>query len=373
MIAPHGRGHRGDVDDVEGHRQRTVFQDVRQVTGFLDVEVSFDLRLSAENGLIEPRSRHHHAVENDRERVTGGGTGPALRQRTEFGGRLGERTGSLGVELQGHDPPDALLRQLGVGVGHTYTLDEGRLHHVLLSAGLIASAQPFGRVVGCATGQVDRVDAIEGVDLGLELRAVIRCLDDLRTLSPAVARRFVSGLGGVTVSGVGIRRVDRERTEHVPHRPEVQQGGALDKLDDPVLSQTRDRDDDRRRISRTLGGHFGLGDAEAVHAGTNDLDRLCELLVSDLGSFDDGLRHQDHLGAALKVEAEADRGIGARPKGPDDATDEQDDQGDQRSPWLRCCRWCHRSPRMRMGFEPAGCRLSRSATALRLPPVPSRR
>ena len=118
--------------------------------------------------------------------------------------------------------------------------------------------------------------------------------------------------------------------------------------------------------------HFGLGDAEAVHAGTNDLDRLCELLVSDLGSFDDGLRHQDHLGAALKVEAEADRGIGARPKGPDDATDEQDDQGDQRSPWLRCCRWCHRSPRMRTGFQPAGCRLSRSATALRLPPEPSR-
>ena len=301
MIATHGRGHRGDVDDVEGHRQRTVFQDVRQVTGFLDVEVTFDLRLSAENGLVEPRSRHHHAVENDRERVTGRGAGPALRQRTEFGGRLGERTGSLGVELQGHDPPDALLRQLGVGVGHTYTLDESRLHHVLLSAGLIASAQPFGRVVGCSTGQVDRVDAIEGVDLGLELRAVIRCLDDLRTLSPAVARRIVSGLGGVTVSSVGIRRVDRERTEHVPHRPEVQQGGALDKLDDPVLSQTRDRDDDRRRISRTLGGHFGLGDAEAVHAGTNDLDRLCELLVSDVGSFDDGLRHQDHLGAALKV------------------------------------------------------------------------
>ena len=120
----------------------------------------------------------------------------------------------------------------------------------------------------------------------------------------------------------------------------------MDKLDDPVLSQTRDRDDDRRRISRTLGGHLGLGDAEAVDAGANDFHRLRELLVSDLGSFDDGLWHQDHLGAALKVEAEADRGIGAGPKGPHNATNEQDDQGDQRSPWLRCCGWCHRSPRV---------------------------
>ena len=282
------------------------------------------------------------------------------------------------------------MGELGVGVGHTHTFDERRLHHVLLSAGLIASTQPFGRVIGCAAGQVDRVEAIQGVDLGLELRAVVGRLDDLRTLSSAVAGRFVSGLfglrsiafscitfgritfRGIGVRGIGVRRVDRERTEHIPHRPEVQQGRSLNKLDDPVLPQTRDRDDDRRRISRTLGGHLGLGDAQAVHAGTNDLDRLCELLVSDLGSFDDGLRHQDHLGAALKVEAEADRGIGARPKGPDDATDEQDDQGDQRSPWLRCCRWCHRSPRMRTGFQPAGCRLSRSATALRLPPEPSR-
>ena len=191
------------------------------------------------------------------------------------------------------------MGELGVGVGNAHTFDERRLHHVLLSAGLIASTQPFGRVIGCATGQVDRVDAIQGVDLGLELRAVVGRLDDLRTLSSVVARRFVSrllGLGGVTVSsvtvsGVGIRRVDRERTEHVPHRPEVQQGGSLDKLDDPVLSQTRDRDDDRRRISRTLGGHLGLGDAEAVDAGANDFHRLRELLVSDLGSFDDRLRN----------------------------------------------------------------------------------
>jgi len=229
LITTHGRGHRGDVDDVEGHWQRTVFEDVCQVAGFLDVEVTFDLCLSAEDGLIEPRSRHHYAVENDRERVTGGGPGTALRQRTEFGGCLGERTGSFGVELQGHNPPDALLRQLGVGVGHAHTFDERRLHHVLLSAGLIASTQPFGRVIRRATGKVDRVDAIQGVDLGLELRAVIGRLDDLRTLSSAVARRIARrivsgllGLGGVTVSSVGIRRVDRERTEHVPHRPEVQ-------------------------------------------------------------------------------------------------------------------------------------------------------
>ncbi len=253
MIATHGRGHRRDVDDVEGHRQRTVFQDVRQVACFLDVEVTFDLRLPSENGLVEPRGRHHHAVKNDRERVTGGGPRTALWQRTEFGGRLGKRTGSFGVELQGHNPPDALLRQLGVGVGHAHTFDKRRFHNVLLSAGLIASTEPFGRVIGCATGQVDRVEAIQGVDLGLELRAVIGCLHDLRTLSPAVARRIVSrllGLRGITVGGItvssvtvssiGVRRIDRERTEHIPHRPEVQQGGSLDKLDDPVLSQTRD-------------------------------------------------------------------------------------------------------------------------------------
>ena len=188
MIATHGRGHRRDVDNVEGHRQRAVLQHIRQVTGFLGVEVTFDLRLPAEDGFVESRSRHNHAVENDRERVTGRGSRTALRKRTEFGGCLGERARSLGVELQGHYPPDALLRELGVCVGDTHTFDEGRLHDVFLCAGLIAGTQPFGWVIGGATGQVERVDAIQGVDLGLELRAVIGRLDNLRTLSSAVAR-----------------------------------------------------------------------------------------------------------------------------------------------------------------------------------------
>ena len=77
LVVAHRRRHRGDVDRLEGDREGAVLQHVGEVLGLLRGEVALDLRLSAEDRLVESRRRDHDAVEHDGERVTGVGAGAA--------------------------------------------------------------------------------------------------------------------------------------------------------------------------------------------------------------------------------------------------------------------------------------------------------
>lgn len=278
----------------------------------------------------------------------------ALGKCTEAGRCIGECTGTLGIELQGHDPADALLGELGICIGHADAFDEGRLHDVLLGAGLITRTEPFDGVVWRTSGKVYRIDAAQRVDFRLELGSVLRRLDDLRTLDATlisgvfrgVLRRCVSGrvlgrsvirgrIRGVAVSRrVALRRgiagsICRERTEHVPHRTEVQQCSALHKFDHAILTDTRHSNNDRSGVSRALGSDLCFGDAQAINAGANDLDCLRKLLFGDLRTLDHRLGNQDHLGSTLKIKAKANGGVAAGPKGPDDPPDQQDSKGDK--------------------------------------------
>ena len=74
-------------------------------------------------------------------------------------------------------------------------------------------------------------------------------------------------------------------------------------------------------VFEDLAATTHLDDAATIHA---EIDRKRSIRV-----YPPNAMSVSKLRDAVKVEAETDRGIGAGPKGPDDATDEQDDQGDQ--------------------------------------------
>ena len=95
------------------------------------------------------------------------------------------------------------------------------------------------------------------------------------------------------------------------------------------VGRARDRHDD---VAAALGGHLGLGHAVGVDALRDDVARLVELALVHLLAGVGEDRLEDHLGAALEVEAELGRPLGRGPGRRRGDAAEEDDHRDQRGP-----------------------------------------
>src|SRR6185369_4912873 len=94
--------------------------------------------------------------------------------------------------------------------------------------------------------------------------------------------------------GAGSRGVDL---------PEAELGGLPDQVDDVGAAAARHRDLDLVAVALDLG----LGDAQAVDALTNDVDRLVDRPAVDLLPRLRRARREDDARAALQVQAEPGR------------------------------------------------------------------
>ena len=123
--------------------------------------------------------------------------------------------------------------------------------------------------------------------------------------------------GAVVVDGAGRAVLGVEVRLGGEHRPEPELGGAADDLEGPLaVLDAGQVDDDRVALADDLG----LGDAEGVDPGADDLDGLVERArraPSSVGLVDD-------RGAALEVEAEL------RATSPGPATIATSGDGEQR-------------------------------------------